>query len=194
MRGVFHGWKRKLGVVVLLFACGLTAVWVRGLRIRSEIALAWTDKTATPYVTSFNTEKGGPKDRDPTTKTLHQLISTNGIEWRRLEVTNPDSRIRYPNGWSDTTYDAFVNLDDYLWRSRFLGFDVGSRRKGNSSENVIIQGGTRDSMRRSDPRLLMNYWTVPYWAIVFPLCVTAAWLLLSKRNKSNPKSKALPEA
>lgn len=68
MREVFHGWRRKFGVLTLLMACVFTGEWVRSYTVNDEIAVTWSGR-------------------------LHAFLSSSGefslISWSNDEI--PDS-------------------------------------------------------------------------------------------------------
>ena len=193
MSEFFKGWRRKLGLFTLVMACVLTGIWLRSLVHRTEISVSKNNpKLDTKYVSHLNIQDQGWCASEVKTKVLHQLILDRTVTWKKIEVTNPDTSITYRVGWRQTNYDAFKRLNQHAWRWCFGEFDFGDCTQDPDESNMRFVGSTPELRARSDPRFLMSYWTIPYWSIVIPLTLLAAFLLLSKPRKSTLKKTAEP--
>ena len=175
-----------MGIVTLMMAVLLMACWIKSLGVRTEITFGRNQtNTKAKYKSYYNIQTKGWFSSEIETKVLHQLISSNGIMWRKLEVTNPDTMVGYPIGWRDTDYDAFKSFfspDGIVWQRQLFGFEFGECHKGKESATVV--GGDAAFLALSDPRLRMSFWFIPYWSTVIPLTLISLWLLLSKPSKS----------
>lgn len=185
----FRGWKRKAGLVTLVTAFVLMAGWIRGRSIRGEITIGTNERDAEPkYTNQMNMEGNGWFGSKVIAKAYYQIVSTDGITIRRIKVTNPEWSLGLPVGMRETSYDAFKSLNEYIWRRQLCGFDFGERRDDLKFENVTIVGSDKESVARNNPQLRMTYLSIPYWAIVLPLTLLSAWLLLSKgRQPTQPE-------
>ncbi|WP_010581632.1 hypothetical protein [Schlesneria paludicola] len=145
----FRGWKRKLGVVTLLLACGFLAAWVRSQS--SLDALFRLNQTNT-----------------------HGVISVHGrVSWERIwPIRNPrPSRWLYRVNDQPGLEESWEGYELH-WRVAGLGFDFSAF----CNEEVVASG----------PRWIQEFesWTIPYWAIVLPLTLLSAHLLLGKSRET----------
>jgi|GEM_PF-1247878 hypothetical protein len=180
----FHGWRRKVGVLTLLVACVVTGIWISALRFRTELTIGWNAPNLdTKFVSHLNIQDQGWFARDVKSKVFRQVIFSHSLTWKTIEITNPDTSVVYPVGLRRTDYDAFKQLNQYEWRWQFAGFDFGRCHKDTDETNIRYAGSTPESRAMSDPRLLMSYFSIPYWSIVFPIVLLSGYLLLSKPRK-----------
>ncbi|WP_010587282.1 hypothetical protein [Schlesneria paludicola] len=194
MTNFLPGGRRTIGVVVLLIACIVMGIWLRGRAIATEIAFGPSDQNPTARYKNFYNVPGMSSKGHIEAKSFQQLISGDGITWRRLEATNPDSLLCYPRVWHETRYDAFASLDEYHWRWQLGGFDFGQRRKGLNPGNISVVGSTLEEYAKTEPRVTMSFWTIPYWFIVLSLALVSAWLLLAPRRAKSSKPPVVLES
>ena len=157
----FRGWRRKLGVVMLVMACVFTGMWVRGFAFEDAIRL-------------------GNGQRIVTRGRVLQTLSTssrNGLIWKHEET---DCDMTWVAGWQSRPVEkmdefdpvtdpvtSFVNSNVLDWRWQLCGFDIGR-----------FHGATADRL---------SYWRISHSSITIPLTLISFWLLLTKPRKSNQK-------
>ena len=165
MREFFRGWKRRVGVVTLLMACGFMAGWVRSgmvddwimininanrVRFRLSSAnsriniLRWTPEKGPLFSNGINTAS---KDRNP--------------------LTGRGFRAKFD------FWDEFIVERRFDWAG--FHFGSGMNRSWHGDKRITI-------------------WLIPYWSIVLPLTALAAFLLLSKPRQSTTKKITEPTA
>ena len=104
MGDFFHGWRRKIGVVMLVLACVFAVGWVRSIIVADIIS--WANRINT-YDLFISAEQ--------------QLSWQTTYDVEGLQI------ITLP-AWQSSTLDYTVpdNDDDQtIWRWRILGFELG---------------------------------------------------------------------
>lgn len=156
MQEFFRGWKRKIGVVMLLTACTFMVGWVRSQRAFDIVSF--------PIVPSVSNGIGSG--------TL--LSWRRGILWvpRPKKIGSRGSMLpRWKTLDPSIARELVLDLDGLLespsirWRWKWQGIGMGE---------LIEEPGTS------------NVWhfLIPYWSIVLPLTLLSAWLLLSKPRRT----------
>lgn len=165
MQIVFTDWKRNIGIVTLLMSCFLSIGWLRSLQHRESLYLS-------------NSE------------VRNAVFSVDGkLGIFQVHLNSPES----PYSWASIPFRSVygrrsVDASDIfnvlpgtgnLFESRVhcCGFDIGRVRPISDP--------------RSSPRPLIPFLFVPYWAIVSPLILLSAWLLLAP---TRPRGTRSPEA
>jgi len=163
MREFFKGWRRKLGVVTLLMACGLMAGWLRSQSVLDRFFFSQQHS-------------------------MHPMLSMDGVvSWRILTPFGEN----LSSGWSErpkwisseltqnsiNNYKLYWDDGDVHWHWQCIGFDFGAA----SFERLSQVPGNANWMRREE------IWQIPYWAITIPLTLFSLWLLVWKPRKSTPK-------
>ena len=157
MREFFLGWKRKVGVVMLVMALIAMGGWLRGQSYWDYF-----------FISSHSGNNGG---------SLHFHSSRQGLTWGKVEhfidaTTYSASSFRV---FRDTQpIDQLVlshmemmdGPETIDWRWKWGGFDFG---KWEGAQEINV-----------------SYWSVPYYSIVVPLTLLSAFLLLSKTRPSTP--------
>ena len=157
MREFFLGWKRKVGVVMLVMALIAMGGWLRGQSYWDYV-----------FISSHSGNNGG---------SLHFHSSRQGLTWGKVEhfidaTTYSASSFRV---FRDTQpIDQLVlshmemmdGPETIDWRWKWGGFDFG---KWECTDDMTV-----------------SYWSVPYYSIVVPLTLLSAFLLLSKTRPSTP--------
>ena len=146
----FQGWRRKIGLVTLLMACGLTGVWFLTSQFSFHIATAYVDPV------QFLTAKDGY------------------LRWAvypGITISEPVTfRVGRPNHVELDAIESEGMQKDLVWKWHWAwgGFEFGN----SSSRNLRV-------------------WAIPFSAIVIPLTLLSAYLLLTKPRQ--PTSKKITE-
>lgn len=175
----FRPRQRKFGLVTLLIACGLLGLWLRGNAVKEEITLGTNENNSRPRFT--HTRDSGPggyygNKVSVIAKGYYQIISTEVLTVQRIKVTNPEWSLGLPVGIRETspdTYELLATIDQSVWRRHCGVFELGERR-----EDAVAMAKYYGDAK--GPQLRLTYFTIPYWAIVLPVTLLSAWLLLSK--------------
>jgi len=177
MGDFFKPWRRKIGVVTLVMACGLAAFWIKSSILHD--LLTWNLKTTSYYVescvgqmhfvsNSFLPDRDFVESRDfeklmklwvtgkmPTFSHISQpLLKFWGYE------RDDDGRLSYHP----------LQRSKINWQYEFAGFHI--------SDSGKIEGLPQGIKIRSIRCI------VPYWSIVIPLTLLSAWLLLRRFEPS----------
>lgn len=127
----FRGWKRQLGVILLVTASVLLVAWGRSRTVVDIIGLKGTDGCTV------------------------LLSSHKGLSWNRVRIGPEISRIPrfWTRSWDPTT----------LRQTEFCGirFEEGDLKQGSNVKS----------------------WLLPHWAIVVPLTLLSAYLLLTSPRR-----------
>jgi hypothetical protein len=162
MREFFRGWRRKIGVVTLMMACVFMALWVR-----SQINL---NVVTLPFKY--------PETDSLAPVTIDSIISrAHSVSWTRKRYVGGarltgDPGLSYPK-WSSISEYFERDPSQVKWRLHWCGFQICDLQKPNdefSESNVSI----------------------PYWAVVLPLTLLSAYLLLSKPRPGKPPESTNP--
>ena len=154
MGAYFKGWRRKIGCVTLVMACGFMAVWVRSQTICDLYDPGSGHGSAADHFRTFpvgvlcirtTTHPSGPGN-------IGQIRWNPG--WRRTTVG--------PSDTDDPT--RFINMARGIkWSWRGSGFDLGQ---------------LNDSEPPASTRL--DWWLIPHWFMTLPRTLLSAYLLLAK--------------
>ena len=160
----FKTLRRKFGVLTLVIACLFMGGWVRGFFLED----VWQPPT------------GKVNDKFHEDAVQHILRASHfGITWQRAEQMT-EGKFGWQPGWGTCSVSVAAQIEEKIenrivggikWRWRWCGFDF--------YESEI--GDHRYSRRR-----------IPYWAIVVPLTLLSAWLLLSTPRQSPLRKIAEP--
>ena len=116
MDGFFHGWRRKFGVVTLVMACVLTALWVRSIAFW-DIKKSGGDSAGRCYL--VESDNGGV--------TLGQTENSR------------DAFAEF-HCWSDPVSESNnqppLSPELYTWRWKAMGFDFARLCSRNGSVNI----------------------------------------------------------
>lgn len=153
MRDFFRGWRRKVGIAMLLMACVVLVLWIRSRFI-------------------LDTVRYCPDGRSHYSITL----APNEIRWVRRQGSGSfiSPRIfdvdweskEYSEGHDDPILDPLVGWQS-KWSWQACGFRFGSFLDSSQS---VINGE-------------MEIAFIPYWSLTIPLTVLAACLVLWKPRK-----------
>lgn len=176
MSEFFRGWRRKIGVVILVTACLLAMGWVRSLVIGDQVAFE-IHQTFNNSLTEnhFLTSKNG------CLRWIRYGFYSNGVNPTSVDplsiwtVVPLDSSSEPFDEFKDTsvhlsiaqTRKKFRGEHYWHWRWQWLQFDFG---KGQAYGDA--------------PMLV---WVVPYWSITITMAILAAFLILSKSRASTQK-------
>lgn len=161
----FKGWRRKIGVITLLFACLFTDAWMRGHIV--EDCFGWGDDIL---------ENGRGE--------CHVLCaSRNGLIWKKFETLHPSLIVEMGEAnirWSRKPITASASADprahltfdsEMEWRWWGGGFDLGVLHE---KWNIFLR---------------VKFAAVSYWSIILVLTILSSCLLLSKpRPKSSMRT------
>ena len=167
MREFFKGWRRKAGVVALVMACAFASGWVRSL-FRLD-------------VTSFRP-----------CQSLHCLISKDGeLTYRRLSPSEADKSFgglmslkwhsAEMNAYSRSNYKNYWNDCEIHWHLHWSSFDFGATTCEVTQNNPTVTWRQRE-----------DNWQIPYYAVVIPLSVLSAYMLLSKPRPAKKSAEPSP--
>ena len=159
----FKGWKRRSGLLTLVMALVLLGGWVRSLSIYDIITFP-ARKHTNNLTVSFTSEFFGSVK--------------NSVYWGRSHYECDEETAEllakddlYGFGASYPRWRTYSVPDIQMkWRWRWCGFGIceepEERKEGDGWANAVL---------------------IPYWAIVLPLTLLSAFLLLSKPRKSTQK-------
>lgn len=155
MRDLFCGWKRKIGVLSLLAACLFIVLWLRSFENHESLYLTlWHFRSGVISVDSkFGIFSG------------HANNQASGFAW----FTLPSASAYGTANGSPLPVDASIvfnvhdgNGNEFLWRRRISGFEIG-----------LIKPVFNSTAR-------LRFVFIPYWSLVVPLILSSTWLMLSK--------------
>jgi hypothetical protein len=93
--------------------------------------------------------------------------SSGSLAWRWANLNLSPGEARYPKWIVEPRNTWFYLSDDSVtWHLRGLGFGIGIRTQEDGSYSTFK--------------------VIPYWAIVVPLTLLSAWLMLSKPRLAKP--------
>ncbi|MDB5345258.1 MAG: hypothetical protein JWP89_3635 [Schlesneria sp.] len=168
MREFFRGWRRKVGCLTLVLACVLATMWGRSLVYGDSVTVNRGTMTC-DFVASF---QGELKWIRSTASAPPSSSLLNGIPTPVTPRYVLSMDFRYVDG-DETLMPIFGGSQiEWDWRQKVLGFQYGT--------------GTVSGFR---------FWTclIPYWSVVLPLALLAAYLILwkpRKRDSGPPQSSA----
>jgi len=150
MIGFANGWRRRLGLRVLVLALVFMVGWIRSLAFYDEIR----------FHTAPDTTDG--------------LISTDSsIGWERRtgfesHAGQSSSFMEFSVGhpFVDISSSSDPRQSRWDWKWYWCGFGDGSAVYGSGLAETGFEHHT--------------FWVVPYWSLVFPLTLLSACLLLLK--------------
>ena len=150
----FHGWRMKLGLLVLLLAFGFLILWARSYG--NSVSVIGFKQNA------FFTHQGSfIWDRSVTTG---ETTTTAG-EYAKLSF----GQVKLGPQGSSFFSNPFIKYD---WR--WCGFSCGEYQ---------YKGGRQQ-----------RFWSIPHWAVILPLTLLSARLLLTKPGNSTQKKITAPTA
>lgn len=159
-----RGWRRTLGIIILLLACALTSLW-----IRSRIVLDYLEMPVGRHSTIFllihQTRLAVFSEFDPEIST-----SAASFKW----VNRPTSQF---SAEELAVFDLSGFYSDLKYRNH---------------PPVVPSGPNQPiGVPSLDPNYRLNVLPVPYW-LAIPLTVVAGVLLLSKTQKPSSQQTASP--
>lgn len=163
MREVFKPWRRKIGVLTLLMACVFAVAWLRSFRMNETITIRSGTFTHESLV-SVERRVGWLRSRD-------QIESAD----RELGLTFPHWWYAALPGIRPDPARPFFGSADVHWRWQFLG--------AGSGEIPAFSSDFDDSSARH-----IDFVVIPDWAVVVPLTLLSAYLLLTKPRPAKPSS------
>lgn len=101
MREFFNGWRRKVGCVVLVMACGLTSAWVRSKHTQDAVCFRLANRGQVLYSASGSIYYW--------TVPFSQVTPTEWPQWHRSLPSN-------------LAYDGRLQVYDYLKPIRAMAF------------------------------------------------------------------------
>lgn len=167
----FHGWRRKTGCITLVMACALCPLWFRSLTRFDRIDGWIVSRLVHGYIVSTNGDlniiRRFPLPPDHARNSLHLK------KWIAWETTFADpiylvllERTAYESGPTvNGRPDCWIEFD-VAWR-----FDLGGLHFGQ---------GRHRTWEEWDVQL----WTFPYWTLILPLAILAAYLILWTPKKA----------
>ncbi|MDB5348609.1 MAG: hypothetical protein JWP89_6986 [Schlesneria sp.] len=158
MRDFFYGWRRKAGCVMLGIALLFMGVWIRSRYIMETL--------------TYISDEG-----------RHSFsITPNGLEWARRTGSGQYLSPQFMNlSWEtieldDSDFESFPEPSmgwETSWNYRWCGFRSGKFQ--------LTAGGPGLSILYGE----LARWAIPHWAMVIPLTLLSAYLILRKpRMKS----------
>lgn len=160
----FKPLRRKVGVVMLLLACGFMAIWVRSLRSENHFSFFVSNHTLVQLIN----RKGAAAIRTVQSD-LPVEETDSGVD--RVVLMGWVSRSGKEKGDLAISVDAparAIEGSPYHWIVNRYGVEVGGVTDKEFPLRVFII-------------------CLPHWSIVMPLAVISAWLLLSKHRNSRSK-------
>ena len=162
MGGYFKPWRRKFGVVTLVFACVFMVGWIRGLVVED----VWQPATG-KLVDQFHQD------------TVQHIFrfSQYGMTWQRSEGLD-GGKFGWQPGWGTNSASAAKTVEEKIekrfagnmkWRWRWWGFD--------------FYESEMDERRYTRRR-------IPYWSIAIPLTLFSAYLLLGNPRSTKFASRS----
>lgn len=169
----FRGWKRLAGLITLVLACVLSAVWFRSDSANDTISIPISHTEYLQFASS------------------NQRLIFGFI---RVTPINPEWRQRIPLWMTNPVEISGVRRKQ--WRFLKLGnhlldkyFDKDRPNVGMGRDWKRIQTGSGELTTD------YQYISTMYWWFVIPLTMLSGWLLLSKRRQqTKPKLSPVPAA
>lgn len=166
MREFFRPWKRKLGVVTLLLACAITAVWIRSLGVSDSVFYPANSRLP-PRYNDVSVQDSSGNDMTVGIWSGHGCIA---VEYALDSVLS----------------QTMIDFGEPLYVHR-LGFGHPSTSMFQQCEGEWIWGACGFGKAESrDSLMFTTVWVVPYWSIVLPLTAFTVWLLFSKSALRKP--------
>ncbi len=161
MLQVFHGWRRKVGCVTLVMACVLATMWGRSL-VYSDSVTVNRGTTTCDFIASFQGELKWIRSIDFAPASQRLL---NGIPTQVPPRYSFSADIRYVD--ADETLMPIFGGSGIEWdgRLQFLGFQYGTGMVSGFRFQACL---------------------IPYWSVVLPLALLAAYLILVPSRKQPP--------
>jgi hypothetical protein len=155
MREFFRGWRRKVGCVTLVMACGCTVLWTRSFIHLDQISVS--DSIRSDNLTS----------RD------------GGLRWRCLEKVGTPEKERGSRSWSAYSEPlAIIPGPEVLFERWKDARGTEFHRMWNFC-GIDIREFRWTEPERSRYRAAL----LPYWSITIPLMFLSAYLILWKPRK-----------
>lgn len=164
MREFFKGWRRKIGIFLLVIAVVLLVAWVRSYGLRDF----------------YGFPKSSPEVRYVLESSLGRLILRRyeqkfdpfgefftGYSW--YSRSHLESEKTFPDRDIGETYET-------VWERQVYGFHMGSAEQFYIASPFAGDGTIVITNQ-------MSYWSVPFWWLVLPLTLTSGWLIIWKRRK-----------
>lgn len=168
MRESFRGWRRQSGVVTLVWAVLLVAIWMRSLQTITTVV--FIPDEGPRHVFSASPQGLTWLSRQGSGQYVHGVEFLN-LEWHFTPVDDdqPD-----PND---------IEGCHASWNWNHCGFQfgkslLGSGEPGEHHLSLIL--GT------------IRIWRIPHWAAVLPVTLLSAWLLLSRPRPTTLKETSEP--
>jgi hypothetical protein len=157
MGGFFNGWRRKVGLVILLMACVFAAVWVRSKRIEDEFSFPVGPHSTVQLISarSFAMIVRINIETTDSTQTVPLFLSRTPTVWFRSQPHNDDPTVFYEH----------ISLEH----------GIDPHRSWTADIHWIIETSNVSCQSIH----------LPCWIIVIPLTVIALCLLLSKPRQLN---------
>lgn len=150
MRTVFHGWRRKTGCGLLAMALFFMGLWIRSGVIVDTITFTEVRHSFTNSPNGLNWTRRAGTGRVPLAQFMTLSWNTMSLEDSNFE-SFPEAPISWETSWN------------YHWCGfQFAKFQLTA---GPLLSLVFAEFAT---------------WTIPHWAVVIPLTLLSASLLLSK--------------
>ena len=148
MREFFHGWRRKVGVVTLVMACGVAGLWVRSQQMRDSLQVRVADNAA------------------------HLFISNESeLVWQSMRHEATD----------EVQLRRFAISRTLVSENRVY---VANRRRGTETEDYSHSVSFRTITGSwTGNKIQLAAWRFPHWALVIPLTILSAYLILWKPRK-----------
>jgi hypothetical protein len=172
MREFFRGWKRKLGMLMLVTACAFTVIWVRAHR---------------PSLDRLRFRIG--------TLTYCDIMPCrDGVLWERARIVRPMELNAIEQTYAAGLYDNFAQT----FVDCHTALDTGPHE--NESDGQRFQwkwqccGFQAATVVREDNQQSFRgvFWFIPHGMIVLPLAAISAWLLFSKPRSSKKPAPTHP--
>ena len=152
---------------------------MRSLRSPSEITIGWHDESCkTKLGRHWQKSNGEPLPWSATNTFFYQVAFSDEITLRKITAARPGISLTLPLGWTDDPFQwSILHRWRPLWQWQSFGFKFGSEIELNRRSN-------------QDGMFIRSYWQVPYWAVVLPITLLSAYLLLSNARKTTPGTSA----
>jgi len=174
MREFFRPFRRKLGALMLFVACGVTALWMRSDG-RLETLHVCPGRSLFLVASRNGTIYVGCHVYETHAVAISKSITLYHSSLKQLNVgcsSEKSTRESHGDYWTGATSSMSHAKATSVWK---LGDFIVA------SESHTIVGDEHET----------SFVTAPYWFLVFPLTLLAAWLLISKpRQPKEPVNHA----
>ncbi len=177
MGNFLHGWRRKTGLLSLALALALTAPWLRSYLFYDTVSLLCQ---ASHH--RFDSEQGRLLWQCDHSWTTNEFRRRQRMQFHWITLHYPDPNLPIDSKLLDPLHGYEVD-----WRWNWSQFSFGAGREITESAELLSDGGPSKLRAIFDHRVA---WTIPYWSLVLPLTLIAAWLILGRPKRRLSRSAA----